>query len=711
MFGKLRINVFVIFVCLLQFGGCEMSQEHTNRLIHEKSPYLLQHAHNPVDWFAWGEEAFEKARKENKPIFLSIGYATCHWCHVMERESFKNDSIAAFLNEHFVAIKVDREERPDVDMIYMTAVQSMTGQGGWPLTAFLNHELEPFFGGTYFPPQNAHGRPGFPQLLQQINTVWQTKREQIEDYGDKLREVLNQEAGKNSIGIQKNYLSVLESAYQTFSKQFDSRYGGFGSAPKFPRPMDVQYLLRYHKATQNQNALDMAVFTLDKMAAGGMYDQIGGGFHRYSTDERWLVPHFEKMLYDNALLALAYTEAFQVTKNRNYERVVNEILEFISREMTDKKGGFYSAQDADSEEEEGKFYVWSDSELKDLLIEQEYEICSLRFGVTEMGNFEHKTNIFYQQMSVTEVAKRIDHSEENVLAVLNKAREKLFQVRNKRIKPITDDKVLTSWSALMISAFSKGYAVFQKPEHLESATKALEFILTEMKKDNILLHRYRDGEVSINGFLEDYAFLIQALIDYYEVTFELNYLKEALVLLQKTNELFYDQTNDGYFFSTEERKNNLVRMKDSYDGAVPSGNSIMVLNLLRLAEYTMNDSLQTMAEKTIGNFSDFIERNPLSFAQMLNALDFKERSTKEIVVAKPKDDSENLLLDAFQKQFYPNRVIAQISENRKAEWQKVIPWTENRQSINGQLTAYVCENYTCQLPTTDVEEFLKQLEQ
>lgn len=688
-----------------------MSQEHTNRLIQEKSPYLLQHAHNPVDWFPWAEEAFEKARKENKPIFLSIGYATCHWCHVMERESFENDSVAAYLNEHFVSIKVDREERPDVDMIYMTAVQSMTGQGGWPLTVFLNHELEPFFGGTYFPPQNAHGRPGFPYLLKQINEAWQNKRIEIENYGNRLRDVLNQEAGKNSENLNKNYSSILDSAYQTFSKQYDSRYGGFGTAPKFPRPMDIQFLLRYFKATQNQNALDMAIFTLNKMAAGGMYDQIGGGFHRYSTDERWLVPHFEKMLYDNALLVLAYTEAFQVTKEKNYKKVVHEILEFISREMTDEQGGFFSAQDADSEGEEGKFYVWSDSELKGLFTKKEHEISSLHFGFSDLGNFEHRTNILCQQMSIEEVAKRVNFSKEEVADVLKKAQRKLFQVRNKRIKPITDDKVLTSWSALMISAFTKAYAVFQKPEYLNSAVKALDFILNEMKKANILLHRYRDGEASIEGFLEDYAFLIQALIDCYEVTFDLNYLKEALTLLEKTNELFYDETNGGYFFSTENRKNNLVRMKDSYDGAVPSGNSIMTLNLFRLAEYTMDDSLRILAERTIGNFSDFIEHSPLSFAQMLIALDFKERSVKEIVLVKPNDETNNLFLDTLQNQFYPNRVIAQLSENNQTEWQKLIPWTENRKLIEGKVTAYVCQNFTCQLPTTDVDEFLKQLDQ
>ncbi len=686
-----------------------MSRQNTNRLINEKSPYLLQHSLNPVDWFPWGEEAFEKAKKENKPIFLSIGYATCHWCHVMERESFENDSVAAYLNEHFVSIKVDREERPDLDMVYMTAVRTMTGQGGWPLSVFLTPDLEPFYGGTYFPPENRYGLPGFSSLLVQIQEAWQNKKSDLLNYANQLNEALSKAAEK----IRDNSplsAGILDTAYYNYASQFDSKFGGFGNAPKFPRPMDVQFLLRYHQGAKDKNALEMATRTLDKMAAGGMYDQLGGGFHRYSTDQRWLIPHFEKMLYDNALLAIAYTEAYQVTHNPEYERIVSEILGFVQREMTDKNGGFYSAQDADSEGEEGKYYVWTNKELLKVLENTDYRIWSLRYGVTESGNFEHSTNVFFHNLSKNEVSGQLNISEQDVAESLLKSKKKLLKIRDRRIRPITDDKVLTNWNALMITAFTRAFAVFQEPEYLTSAKKALNFILEQMSKNGHLLHRYRDGEVKIDGFLDDYAFLIQALIDYYEVTFDLAYLKKAHLFLEQANDLFLDKKDGGYYFSAGNKKTVLVRMKDSNDGAIPSGNSMMALNLSRLSEYTMENGLQKSADKILENHSEDLKRSPLSFAQMLLAIDFRKRPVKEIVLVLPDNREDGVLFfKALSEGFYPNKVIARLPGYDKQEWNRLIPWTKDRPVLDGKTTVYVCRNFTCLLPTTDVDVFVQQL--
>ena len=686
-----------------------MSRQHTNRLINEKSPYLLQHSLNPVDWFPWGDEAFEKAKKENKPIFLSIGYATCHWCHVMERESFENDSVAAYLNEHFVAIKVDREERPDLDMVYMTAVRTMTGQGGWPLSVFLTPDLEPFYGGTYFPPENRHGLPGFSSLLVQIHNAWQNKKTDLLNYANQLNKALNEAVTQTSDNSAIS-IGILDTAYYNYASQFDSKFGGFGNAPKFPRPMDVQFLLRYYHGTKDKKTLEMATLTLDKMAAGGMYDHLGGGFHRYSTDERWLIPHFEKMLYDNALLAIAYTEAYTVTHNPEYKRVVSEILDFVQREMTDKNGGFYSAQDADSEGEEGKYYVWTNKEIAKVLDKKDYRIWSLRYGVTESGNFEHKTNVFFHKLSKSQVAQRLNISEPEVVESLLKSKKKLLKIRDQRIKPITDDKILTNWNALMISAFTRAFVVFQEPGYLTSSKNALNFILDKMSKKENLLHRYRDGEAKINGFLDDYAFLIQACIDYYEVTFDLFYLKKALFLLERANGLFLDKNGGGYYFSAKNEQTVLLRMKDSYDGAIPSGNSMMALNLSRLAEYTMEESFQKSADEIFENNGKNIKNSPLSFSQMLIAIDFSKRPVKEIVLALPGSRADGVLFfKELNEGFYPNKVIARLPNNNKQEWNRLIPWTKDRPVLDGKTTVYICRNFTCLLPTTEVAVFAQQL--
>ena len=675
---------------------------HTNRLANEKSPYLLQHAHNPVDWYAWGPEAFEKARSEDKPIFLSIGYSTCHWCHVMERESFESEGIAEVLNRYFVPVKVDREERPDVDRIYMTFVQATTGGGGWPMSVWLTPELKPFFGGTYFPPDNRWGRPGFRSVLEQLANAWRSDRTQIIQSGDEIVTELEKHLAPGTSHQPDE--AVLESGFHQFRRMFDSRLGGFGNAPKFPRGVAYNFLFRYYNRSHNDEAAQMVLFTLREMAKGGMNDQLGGGFHRYSVDARWFVPHFEKMLYDQAQLAVSYLEGYQVSDDQSLAQVARDIFEYVLRDMTDPAGGFYSAEDADSvidpanphEKGEGAFYVWTRAEIDAALGAPAAEWISYMYGVEPDGNVSEDPhaeftgkNILYQKRSLADAARQFHVPEAEVAAALKDAVAKLMAVRDTRIRPHLDDKVLTAWNGLMISAFAKGGFILNEPRYLDAAQRAADFVLTQMFKDGVLLRRWRQGEAAIPGFLDDYAFFAQGLIDLYEATFAVQYLDAAVELTSRMRELFED-TEAGAFYSTAEGDRSLVmRIKEDYDGAEPSGNSIATLNLIRLAHTTGDKSLHASAEKALAAFASKMASSPTAMPQMLVAL-LRHLSPPQQIVFAGEDLSE--LLNVLRTRFLPNHTFLKAGD---------VPASSNMPPLEGKAAAYVCENFTCQLPITD----------
>jgi uncharacterized protein YyaL (SSP411 family) len=700
---------------------------HTNRLIGEKSPYLLQHAHNPVDWRPWGPEAFEEARREDKPIFLSIGYSTCHWCHVMERESFENEETAALLNKYFVSIKVDREERPDVDRIYMTFVQATTGGGGWPMSVWLTPELKPFFGGTYFPPESRYGQPGFPTVLERIAEAWRLDRGRVEESSREVMAQLEKQAAVEPAGpgsVLRPDKDALDSGFYTFRRGFDSRYGGFGDAPKFPRPVTLNFLLRYYARTKNAEALDMALATLREMAKGGMYDQLGGGFHRYSVDDRWFVPHFEKMLYDQAQLAVSYLEAFQITGEAPYAETARGILDYVLRDMLDGDGAFYSAEDADSVVDpahpevkgEGAFYVWTRAEIEDAAGQPAAEWFCYRFGVEEGGNVRNDPhgeftgkNILYQAHSIEQTARHFEKPEGDVRAAIRQAESRLLEARGKRVRPHLDDKILTAWNGLMISAFAKAGAALEEPRYAGAARRAADFIAARMYDPGTgtLLRRYRQGEAAIPGFLDDYAFFTQALLDLYEAGFDLRDLQFAIRLAEKQSELFEDRA-DGAFYSTAEGDRTLVmRMKEDYDGAEPAGNSIAVLNLLRLARITGRADFRESAERALGAFGPRMMAVPVGVPQMLAAFEFSLSKPLQIVLAGERGAADTrALLRELHARFLPNRVVLLVDgEEARAILGGYVPAVRQMTAAGGRATAYVCENYTCQLPTTDVEKF------
>ena len=702
---------------------------HTNRLASEKSPYLLQHAHNPVDWYPWGEEAFQKARQENKPIFLSIGYSTCHWCHVMERESFESEDTAAIHNQNFVPVKVDREERPDVDRIYMTFVQVTTGGGGWPMSVWLTPDLKPFYGGTYFPPDNRYGRPGFPALLQYIANAWKTDRDKIVDSGDDMLKQISQMLAAKSPGAILDGAG-LESCYLSFRRSFDPHLGGFGSSPKFPRPVQFNFLLRYFARTQNEEALEMTLLTLREMYKGGMYDQLGGGFHRYSVDARWFVPHFEKMLYDQAQLAISYLEAFQITGDQFYAQVARETFDYVLRDMTDSAGGFYSAEDADSvidpanpkEKGEGAFYIWSAAELQELLRKPESDWFAARYGVQPSGNVppsedpHHEftgRNILYQAATIADVAERFQTTEEKVDRALRDAQPKLLERRATRVRPHLDDKILTAWNGLMISAFAVGARVLGEPRYLQAAQGASRFIRNTMfrPEDGILLRRYREGEAAIPGFLDDYAFYALSLLDLYEADFNPEHLELAVRLADKLIELFADP-QEGAFFSTAAGNSDLVlRIKDDYDGAEPSSNSIAVMVLLRLAAITGLARFEEAALQALRAFAGRMKSQPATIPQMLAAYMFSEKKPKQVVLAGELSSPgmEDMLAEV-RRRFLPNAIVLLLNQagtERLAAWS---PAVSEMRSLDGKATAYVCQDFTCQLPVTTVDELAKLLE-
>lgn len=702
---EMRYPLFVLFFLTPLFACSKVQEESMNRgnlLIHEKSPYLLQHAHNPVNWYPWGDEAFERAKNEDKPIFLSIGYSTCHWCHVMEKESFENEEIAALMNEHFISIKVDREERPDVDEVYMTAVQAMRLGGGWPLSVFLTPLGKPFYGGTYFPPDDRSGRPGFKRILLSIRDSWKNQRSEIENSGTQVVEILeehwNLPEGKGEVDE-----GIEDKAFQDLSKQFDENYGGFGPAPKFPHSMTLSFLMRYYRKTGKERALEMVEKSLEGMAEGGMYDHIGGGFHRYSTDNKWLVPHFEKMLYDNALLARTYLEAYQVTHREDYSKTAREILEYVLRDMSHPEGGFYSAEDADSEGEEGLFYVFRPEEIKEVLGEKEGRLFSDYYGVTPEGNFEGGRSILHIRRDLQGLSREAGIPVEELNGILERGREKLLEVRSKRIRPHLDDKILTSWNGLMISSMTYAYQILGEPRYLKASESGAKFILKKLVMKGRLHRSFRDGVAKIPGFLTDYAFFTMALIDLYETTFDATYLEEAIRLQSETIRLFQDKEGGGFFDTGIDGEALIAKSKEVYDGAIPSGNSIVILNLLRIGELTGNVDIKVLVRKTLNSFSPLIRKNPSVHPQLLSGLNFYLDTPKEIVIVGKKDGNDTrALLQGIYRLFIPNRVIA-LAIPGEPRTHKLIPMLEGRTSLNGNATVYVCENYTCKLPTTDVK--------
>jgi hypothetical protein len=704
---------------------------HTNQLADQKSPYLLQHAHNPVDWYPWGPTAFEKAQRENKPIFLSIGYSTCHWCHVMERESFENQQTADILNRDFVAIKVDREERPDIDRIYMTFVQATTGSGGWPMSVWLTPDLQPFFGGTYFPPVNRFGHPGFPAVLTQIATAWRTQHAQILDSARDAVEQL-----RKQVTVQPTHTgwadidaATIDTGFFVFRRTFDSHLGGFGGAPKFPRPSVHNFLLRYYARTKSEDALEMVLKTLREMAKGGMHDQLGGGFHRYSVDERWFVPHFEKMLYDQGQLAIAYLEAFQITHDRQYAAVARRIFDYVLRDMTDSGGAFYSAEDADSAADasqptvkgEGAFYIWSANEIRALVEAPVSDWFFHRYGVLEGGNVSsdpHEEftgrNILYQANEIEDTALHFDHTVDEIRAGLERAGETLLAARGKRPRPHLDDKVLTSWNGLMISALALGGAVLEEPRYAEAARSAAEFLIAHMvdPQSGILLRRYRDGDAAIPGFLDDYALFAQALLDLYETQFDRRHLDLALRLAEKQRELFEDTAQGAFFSSTEGASGLVLRVKEDYDGAEPSGNSVALMNLLRLAQITNRVDLRASAERLLAAFAARLTAAPVALPQMLAACEFRLGEPRQIVLVGDRDaEDTKALLRTLHSRFVPHRIVLLVdSPEARAALSADIPTIAAMERIEGHASAYVCRDYTCQLPVYESDRFAELIQ-
>jgi len=697
-------------------ANSDIKKNH-NRLIHEKSPYLLQHAENPVDWYAWGPEAFEKARKENKPIFLSIGYSTCHWCHVMAHESFENPEVARLMNEVFVCIKVDREERPDIDNIYMRVCQMMTGSGGWPLTILMTPDKKPFFAGTYIPRESHHGRLGMLDLIPRIKEVWDTQHADILKSADQITARLNQ-LSQGSTGDELDK-STLKTAYEQLSGRFSEQYGGFGNSPKFPSPQNLLFLLRYWQSTDDEKALRMVVKTLQSMKEGGIYDHIGFGFHRYSTDSHWLVPHFEKMLYDQAMLAMAYIEAYQATEKKEFNETAKEIFTYVLRDMTDTKGGFYSAEDADSEGVEGKFYVWTEDEIRKVLKGKEADLIINVYNIDKSGNFRDEAsgkntgaNILHLEKTLTEVAFKNKTSVDELKERVETARQKLFIARNKRIHPHKDDKILTDWNGLMIAALAKGAQVCNEPEYADAAKRAADFILTDMRRqDGRILHRYRDGHAAILANIDDYAFLIWGLLELYETIFDVHYLQTALDLNNEMIKHFWDEQDGGFYFTADDAEELIVRQKEIYDGAIPSGNSVAVLNLLRLARITADSDLEDKANKIMLAFSEDVKSVPSGYTQMMVGLSFGIGPSYEIViVGNPQAKDTKEMLNSLRKHFIPNKVVLlRPSDQEEPDIIRLAKFTEYQSSFDGKATAYVCLDYACKMPVTDAEEMLKLL--
>jgi uncharacterized protein YyaL (SSP411 family) len=691
-----------------------------NRLINETSPYLLQHAHNPVDWYPWSEEALGRARNEDKPILLSIGYSACHWCHVMERESFESEEIAALMNENFINIKVDREERPDLDAVYMEAVQMLTGSGGWPMTVFLTPEGRPFYGGTYFPPVDRMNMPGFPRLLLAVSEAYRTNRGEIDRVTQQLGNQMGR-TGQLARGVTPLTVDILHQAYSNLAANFDYQNGGFGTAPKFPQPMTPEFLLRYYHHGYNQRALEMVELTLEKMAYGGMYDQIGGGFHRYSTDAFWLVPHFEKMLYDNALLARLYLRAYQLTQRDLYRRITEETLDYVLREMTDPQGGFYSAQDADSEGEEGKFFIWTPDQIRAALGDEEGDLVGGFFGVTAAGNFEG-ANILHMPQKAALFAQGHGLPLERLVSIIQEGKKKLLEVREQRVHPLRDDKVLSSWNGLMLRSFAEAAVALGQADYLQAAINNATFLLDNMKPQGRLLRTYRDGQARLLGYLEDYACVADGLIALYEATFEPRWLNEAVKLVDGMIELFWDEELGGFYDTGKDHESLVVRPRDVLDNAQPCGGSVASDVLLRLAVITGNDDYAAKGAAPLRALHQLMSRAPAGTGHWLAVLDFYISVPKEIAIIGPREDAATQsLLDIVFQRYLPNKVVVGTPgasfdklragpEPGKGTNGIGSPLLEQREMVGGKPTAYVCQHYVCQLPVTEPEALAKQLE-
>jgi len=680
-----------------------------NRLILEKSPYLLQHAYNPVDWYPWGDEAFEKAKREDKPIFLSIGYSTCHWCHVMERESFENDSVAALLNQYFVPIKVDREERPDVDRIYMTAMQAMGMGGGWPLNAFLTPDLEPFFGGTYFPPDSKMGRPGMLQLLPRVHEAWGENRDRLVATGEAVLQTLASFGPADTGDVARRPL--LDTAFVALQRVYDAERGGFGRAPKFPSVSNLNFLFRY---AGDPAARDMALRQLDAMTAGGIHDQLGGGFHRYSTDAEWLVPHFEKMLYDQAQIAWALIDAWRLTHRPEYEATARGLFDYVARDLTSKEGAFYSAEDADSEGEEGKFYVWTPAELEAVLGADDARLFAHRYGVTTAGNFDHGTSILHEAHTLEETARTFALAHDDAAARLARAKETLLAVRARRPRPHLDDKVLAAWNGLMISAYARGAGAFGDPALAERATRAAEFVWSHLwnEKRGEMKRRWRDGEAASDGQLDDYAYVALGLVDLYGATFEPRWLERAAQVTQAMLDRFWDETDAGFFESPAGDPHVKVRMKGDFDGAELSGNSIAAYDLLTLAALLDRDDWRERARRMLDHYARRLRGGPTAMPQMLVAMDLEAATPRHVVIAgDPTAPDTRALLAEFERRFLPHDAALVVSEGRRKALASLTPFAASLAPRDGRATAYVCIDYACRLPVTEPAAFAAQLDE
>ncbi len=700
-------TIFIAFFLEgIMYPNEAMPENKLNHLAKEKSPYLIQHAQNPVDWYPWGDEAFEKARKEDKPIFLSIGYATCHWCHVMAHESFEDKEVAELLNKYFVAIKVDREERPDIDSIYMSVCQAMTGRGGWPLSIFMRPDAKPFYAGTYFPKETRIGIPGFIEILERIHNAWTERRSAINAASEKVTDAIS---FKSNLPSASHVLGedALKIGFKQLKDSFDKDNGGFGSSPKFPTPHQLSFLLRWYKRSGNTEALKMVEKTLDSMRRGGIFDQIGFGFHRYSVDPIWLVPHFEKMLYDQAMLAIAYTEAFQVTGNAKFAQTAKEIFTYVLSDMTSPEGGFYSAEDADSEGEEGLFYVWTLDEIIMHLGKEVGEVACGFYGIDKKGNFENGLSIAHEPEFPERFAKSRGISLAKLKTTIEQARNKLFQIRKQRVHPLKDDKILTSWNGLMIVALAKAYQAFGEPAFAEAATDSANFILKHLKtKDGRLLRRYRTGDAAYPGYLDDYAFFVWGLIELYETTFEVHWLEQAVSLNKDMIDIFWDKKGGGLFFTGKGNETLITRSKDVYDGAIPSGNSVAALNLFRLGRMTGNVDLEHKAEQLLKTFSNQVMAYPAGFTQFLSALDFLVGPGKEIVIAEDGGGKATAeIVKSIHRKFSPNKVVLLKHQGKEGQrLASVSPFVEPMTPGENHPTVYVCEQYACKKPITAIDQ-------
>lgn len=693
-----------------------VSKNNYNHLKNEKSPYLIQHAKNPVDWYPWGEEAFRKAEIEDKPIFLSIGYSTCHWCHVMEKESFEDQEVAELMNKVFVAIKVDREERPDIDGIYMTASQIMTGTGGWPLTIIMTPDKKPFFAGTYFPKESGFGSIGIKDMILNVHDIWVGNRDEVLNSGDQILNALK-DVSKTRSGTEFD-INILEKTYDELSKIFDDENGGFGEFQKFPTPHNLMFLLRYYKRTGNKHSLHMVKKTLDSMRSGGIYDHIGFGIHRYSVDKYWLVPHFEKMLYDQALVAMVYTEAYQVTGDPNYRKTAEEIFTYILRDMKSPKGAFFSAEDADSEGVEGKFYQWTAEEITGVLDDEDAELAMMLYNIKESGNFNdgysHNSNknIPYLLYSVEKLADKIGADPEDIEDKIEDIRSKLYIEREKRVHPHKDDKILTDWNGLIIAALAKAGSVFKNKEYCDGATEAADFILDKLTDNGRLIHRYRDDQASVAGNLDDYSFIIWGLLEVYSSVFDVKYLNAAIELNNSVIKHFWDEENYGFFFTADDAEKVLIREKKTYDNATPSGNSVELLNLIKIARLTDNPEMESLTVKMEKAFSEEVKRIPAGHTMFIVGVDFKLGPSFEVVVVgNPESEDTVKMIDSLNKPFIPNMVTILKDPETSDELDNINESLTLKKTIEGKSTAYVCASGSCKIPTTSVEEMLRLMDE